>query len=135
MPTYEYRCSACNIEFEVEKRMSEPIETPCKSCGSADTRRLISHSSFVLKGSGWYLTDYARKNGQGGSADAGGTHQKAAGNAGNDGASDSAPAAAATTPAATPAPSTTASSTASGATAASASSDTSRATSSTSPSS
>lgn len=63
MPTYEYRCDACEDEFEVEKRMSDPVQAPCPSCGSARTHRLISHSSFVLKGSGWYVTDYARKNG------------------------------------------------------------------------
>lgn len=70
MPTYEYRCNACGIEFEVEKRMSDPVATACTSCGAMDTERLISHSSFVLKGSGWYLTDYARKNGSSGNGGA-----------------------------------------------------------------
>ncbi|HOU54798.1 MAG TPA: zinc ribbon domain-containing protein [Myxococcota bacterium] len=72
MPTYEYHCNACHGDFEVEKRMSDPVEQTCALCGSPDTQRLISHSSFVLKGSGWYVTDYARKNGSGNGS--GGTH-------------------------------------------------------------
>ncbi len=70
MPTYEYRCNACGIEFEVEKRMSDPVAAACTTCGATDTERLISHSSFVLKGSGWYVTDYARKNGSSGNGGA-----------------------------------------------------------------
>lgn len=62
MPTYEYSCDACGREFEAFKRMSDPAEAACPHCGADRTHRLISHSSFVLKGSGWYLTDYARKN-------------------------------------------------------------------------
>jgi putative FmdB family regulatory protein len=62
MPTYEYLCDACGREFEAVKRMSDPVEAACPHCGADRTHRLISHSSFVLKGSGWYLTDYARKN-------------------------------------------------------------------------
>lgn len=62
MPTYEYACDACGREFEAVKRMSDPADATCPHCGADRTHRLISHSSFVLKGSGWYLTDYARKN-------------------------------------------------------------------------
>jgi len=71
MPIYEYHCNGCNRDFEVEKRMSDPSEQVCPLCGSGETHRLISHTSFVLKGSGWYVTDYARKNGSSGS---GGSH-------------------------------------------------------------
>lgn len=63
MPTYEYLCRACSVEFEAEQKMSDPPHATCPACGGEDTKRLISHSSFVLKGSGWYVTDYARKNG------------------------------------------------------------------------
>jgi len=63
MPTYEYQCLTCTEEFEVEQRITDPARAQCPSCGSWDTRRLISHSSFVLKGSGWYVTDYGRKGG------------------------------------------------------------------------
>jgi putative FmdB family regulatory protein len=65
MPTYEYLCESCENEFETEQRISDPPKATCPACGSAGTHRLISHSSFVLKGSGWYVTDYARKGGNG----------------------------------------------------------------------
>lgn len=61
MPTYEYHCNSCNEDFEIFQRISDPSKAPCSNCGSNDTRRLISHSNFILKGSGWYVTDYARK--------------------------------------------------------------------------
>lgn len=61
MPTYEYLCDSCHREFEVVKRMSDPPQAACPNCQSSETHRLISHSTFVLKGSGWYVTDYARK--------------------------------------------------------------------------
>jgi len=69
MPIYEYQCKQCG-EFEVTQRITETPLTICPTCGSA-IHRLISHTSFVLKGSGWYATDYARSNGKSdGSADA-----------------------------------------------------------------
>ncbi|MBP7125422.1 zinc ribbon domain-containing protein [Myxococcota bacterium] len=88
MPTYEYHCNACNRDFEAEKRMSDPVDQECAHCGSPDTQRLISHTSFVLKGSGWYVTDYARKNGSNGSGGSNGSrhssdHHAGSGNGGN----------------------------------------------------
>lgn len=60
MPIYEYRCEECNNTFELlESFSAEPIKK-CVECGG-EARRVISSSSFILKGSGWYLTDYARK--------------------------------------------------------------------------
>ena len=122
MPTYEYRCNACESEFEVEKRMSDPVQATCPACGSDQTQRLISHSSFVLKGSGWYLTDYARKNGKSDPGDNGGKHGKPAGDGHKDGAPEpasSTPASAAesttpSSPAAAPSAATSGSSSASG---------------------
>lgn len=60
MPVYDYKCEKCNKEFEIEQRITEPPLTKCPDCGG-EVHRLISNTSFVLKGSGWYLTDYARK--------------------------------------------------------------------------
>ncbi|RME49853.1 MAG: zinc ribbon domain-containing protein [Deltaproteobacteria bacterium] len=61
MPIYEYRCDSCHQEFEaVQKITADPLDT-CSLCGAPNPRKLISNSSFVLKGSGWYVTDYARK--------------------------------------------------------------------------
>jgi putative FmdB family regulatory protein len=58
MPIYEYHCKQCGV-FEVTQRIIESPLTNCPTCGG-DVRRLISLTSFVLKGSGWYATDYAR---------------------------------------------------------------------------
>lgn len=57
MPIYEYQCENCGRQFEVMQRMTEPLLATCEQCGG-HVRRLISHTSFVLKGSGWYVTDY-----------------------------------------------------------------------------
>jgi putative FmdB family regulatory protein len=57
MPIYEYQCESCSRRFEVMQRMTEPLLSTCEVCGG-EVRRLISQTSFVLKGSGWYVTDY-----------------------------------------------------------------------------
>jgi putative FmdB family regulatory protein len=60
VPIYEYRCTKCGKQFEVfQKITDEPLKL-CKFC-SGELQRLISESSFQLKGSGWYVTDYKRK--------------------------------------------------------------------------
>ncbi len=59
MPTYEYQCFACDHKFEASQKMSEDPISVCPSCGDTEqVRRLVSASSFHLKGSGWYKTDY-----------------------------------------------------------------------------
>ena len=65
MPTYEYHCEGCGRDFEAKQRISEPALATCDVCGGA-VRRLISAAPFILKGEGWYVTDYpsaARKKG------------------------------------------------------------------------
>ena len=57
MPTYEYECSSCHRTFEVRQRISEDALTTCDVCGGA-VRRLLSAAPFILKGGGWYVTDY-----------------------------------------------------------------------------
>jgi putative FmdB family regulatory protein len=61
MPIYEYRCESCGREFEEWQKFSDPPVERCGQCGGA-TRRLISQSTFVLKGTGWYVTDYGRSS-------------------------------------------------------------------------
>jgi putative FmdB family regulatory protein len=61
MPIYEYRCRSCGAEFEEWQKITDPAVQTCRSCGGTASR-LISQSSFVLKGTGWYVTDYARKD-------------------------------------------------------------------------
>jgi putative FmdB family regulatory protein len=59
MPIYEYICKGCGHEFEREQRISEAPLKKCPSCGAQKARRLISRTSFVLKGGGWYNDLYA----------------------------------------------------------------------------
>lgn len=58
MPIYEYQCQSCGAVVEQWQRMSDPAPEKCESCGGSMSK-LMSHSSFHLKGSGWYVTDYA----------------------------------------------------------------------------
>ena len=57
MPTYEYECDKCRRVFEIRQRISEPALTIHDQCGGA-VRRLLSPAPFILKGDGWYVTDY-----------------------------------------------------------------------------
>ena len=60
MPIYEYACEACDHRFEAWQRMSDAPVEQCPRCAAPRARRLISLSSFALKGSGWYATDYKK---------------------------------------------------------------------------
>ena len=60
MPIYEYRCKACGKEFETMQKFSDEPLKKCIYC-SGKVEKLISRSSFQLKGSGWHATDYGRK--------------------------------------------------------------------------
>jgi len=59
MPIYEYKCDVCDRHFELFQKFSDEPLKACPECGGS-VSKLISNSSFVLKGTGWYLTDYAR---------------------------------------------------------------------------
>lgn len=62
MPFYEYECTKCHHHTEVLQKISDPPITKCEKC-KGKMKKLISHSTFHLKGSGWYVTDYASKSG------------------------------------------------------------------------
>jgi len=72
MPIYEYSCPKCG-EFEITQRITDGPLKKCPTCKSK-VHKLISNTSFQLKGSGWYVTDYRDKKGSGkdASKDAGG---------------------------------------------------------------
>lgn len=61
MPIYEYQCDKCGETTEVLQKFSDAPISKCPSCGS-QMHKLMSMNSFQLKGSGWYVTDYAGKN-------------------------------------------------------------------------
>lgn len=80
MPIYEYRCASCGAELEKLRKISDPPLVECPECGKDTLVKLVSASSFRLKGSGWYETDFKtgkKKNGaaeeSNTSSDAGGT--------------------------------------------------------------
>jgi putative FmdB family regulatory protein len=57
LPAYDYRCDQCDRTFEVRQRISEAPLTTCDRCGGP-IHRLLSAAPFILKGGGWYVTDY-----------------------------------------------------------------------------
>lgn len=58
MPTYEYRCPACDNRFELFQRMNDTPGAPCPACGAAAERQLSAGAGFLFKGDGFYITDY-----------------------------------------------------------------------------
>lgn len=62
MPLYEYQCQDCGFRSEELQKLADPPLTVCPKCGGA-FKRLISAPAFQFKGSGWYVTDYARQGG------------------------------------------------------------------------
>jgi putative FmdB family regulatory protein len=57
VPTYEYECDRCHRVYEVQQRISAPPLTECQYC-KGPIRRLLAAAPFILKGGGWYVTDY-----------------------------------------------------------------------------
>ncbi|HEX7796286.1 MAG TPA: FmdB family zinc ribbon protein [Vicinamibacterales bacterium] len=69
MPLYEYECDNNGHRFEVIQKFSDPPIQTCPTCGGP-VHKLISSPAFQFKGSGWYVTDYARKDSGGGKGSA-----------------------------------------------------------------
>jgi putative FmdB family regulatory protein len=69
MPLYEYECESCKNRFEKIVQYSDPPIDTCPKCGKGPVRKLFSSPAIQFKGSGWYITDYAKKS----STDAGQT--------------------------------------------------------------
>lgn len=59
MPTYEYECKSCEHHFEIEQSIKDDPLMTCPKCRADFLRRLISKTSFVLKGSGWAADNYS----------------------------------------------------------------------------
>jgi putative FmdB family regulatory protein len=77
MPIYEYDCQKCGT-FETTQKITEKPLSKCPTC-RGKVKKLISNTSFQLKGTGWYVTDYARKgksNGDGNGSKSSSTESK-----------------------------------------------------------
>jgi putative FmdB family regulatory protein len=62
MPLYEYECESCKNRFEKIVKYSDPPLDTCPKCGKGPVRKLFSSPAIKFKGSGWYITDYAKKS-------------------------------------------------------------------------
>lgn len=58
MPIYEYACGNCDSHFELLQKVSDEPASDCPNCSKPDVRKLVSATTFRLKGSGWYETDF-----------------------------------------------------------------------------
>jgi putative FmdB family regulatory protein len=67
MPLYEYQCQKCGHRFERIQRFSDPLVKKCPECGGK-VEQLLSAPAVQFKGSGWYVTDYAKKSSGGSSS-------------------------------------------------------------------
>ena len=68
MPLYEFECEACTKRFERIQKFTDPTPDECPKCGKGPVRKLFSSPAIQFKGSGFYITDYAKKS----TSDAGG---------------------------------------------------------------
>jgi putative FmdB family regulatory protein len=69
MPLYEYQCESCDQRFERIQKFTDPPPDVCPKCGKGPVRKLPSSPAIQFKGSGWYITDYARKSGDASKSD------------------------------------------------------------------
>lgn len=99
MPIYEYKCDKCGKISEILQKHFDVDEAPCEACG-APAHRIMSNTSFVLKGSGWYVTDYKSNGGcsaAGGDCNGKSSHAPAKSEEATSSASAASPCAASTT--------------------------------------
>ena len=90
MPLYEYLCRSCAHQFERIVKFSDAPLTTCPKCGKETIDQMISAPAVQFKGSGWYVTDYARKNSAGTSSESSGSDSGNDSSGKSDGGSDSA---------------------------------------------
>lgn len=92
MPIYEYKCPACGHAFERMVKMSDPLPA-CPECGASEVKKLISQTSFVLKGGGWYSDHYGLKPSSAGASESSGSSSSASSASSSASAAPAAPAA------------------------------------------
>jgi len=86
MPLYEYECKKCGHRFEKIQKFSDKKVTKCPECGG-QVEQMISAPAVQFKGSGWYVTDYAKKSSSAGSSGSGDSKDKKDDKAKSDGGS------------------------------------------------
>jgi len=69
MPIYEYQCGECGAHLEKLQKISDPVLKDCPECNKASLKKMISATSFRLKGTGWYETDFKTGNRKHGAED------------------------------------------------------------------
>ena len=90
MPLYEYQCEKCEQRFERIQKFSDPPVETCPNCGGK-VKKLLSSPAIQFKGTGWYITDYARQGKKSGSTDSGSSSSSSgsSGTSGSDSKSES----------------------------------------------
>jgi putative FmdB family regulatory protein len=88
MPLYEYLCTKCGHRFEEIKKFSDKQPTKCLKCGGV-IEQVISAPAVQFKGSGWYVTDYAKKGSGSGGSSAAASSSESEGDSGAKEAKDS----------------------------------------------
>ena len=91
MPLYEYECDACGQRFELIQKFSDPAPDACEVCGKGPVHRQLSSPAIQFKGSGFYITDYAKKSASddGGKSSSEKTSEKSGDSSKSDAKSDS----------------------------------------------
>ena len=93
MPLYEYQCEKCRNRFEKIQKFTDPAPDACPACGEGPVKRLPSSPAIQFKGTGWYITDYAKKSstdaGRAGSSEKTDTGSSSKSDSGTSTASDS----------------------------------------------
>ena len=113
MPIYEYECKSCSTVQEVLQKISDPAPAECPSCHKGPLVKLLSRTGFILKGNGWYVTDFrdggkkaasgASEESSGGSSGSSSSGASSSESTSSNGSSDSS-----STPSSTPTPSSSA---------------------------
>ena len=88
MPLYEYQCDECGHTFEKIQKFSDPLEDTCPKCGGP-VRKLVSSPAIQFKGSGFYITDYAKKDSSSSKFDSGKSESSKSDSGKGDGKSES----------------------------------------------
>jgi len=89
MPLYEFECEDCKTRFERIQKFTDPNPDVCPSCGKGHIRRMLSSPAIQFKGSGFYITDYAKKSTSEAGSKSGSAASESSGSSGSSGSKES----------------------------------------------